>query len=491
MENKNRLGCRIQIRKIVEKFKNVSLVKKLFLINLSILMLLFAIYFVGFSKIFEGCIITRIRNHMEQQLSAITEGVTNSIDFISEEEIVENISEYLRKDTENVKCAVWLINSNGECKVIDSKKIRNIHSSIYEDEWQDIVNSSNGYFDVYFKHDIILQTITVDSQVKVDEEVKYDIYMHTSLYQISEVINNIRGILLLVICIVWAVLFGIGYSIYRKIIISLRELNTTAKTIAEGQFYNRVEVRGDDEIAQLAKTFNYMAIELDKIEEHRRDFISNISHDLRSPLTSIQGFITAILDGTISQKNQEKYLNIILNESSRMVTMTNEILELNRTEESREKLTKTIFDIHQVIEQSMDSLENRVKVKNITLEKKFTLSSGEVIGNVDDITRVIQNLLDNALKFVDENGFIEIRTAIRGKRLWVAIYNSGPPIPKEQQAKIWSKFYKGDTSRGIDKTGIGLGLVIVKEIIRQHGEVVGVHSEEGEPIIFYFSLAIP
>ena len=264
-----------------------------------------------------------------------------------------------------------------------------------------------------------------------------------------------------------------------------------SKTIASGHFDERIVVKGQDEIAELGLSLNHMAEELDKIEENRRSFIANVSHDLRSPLTSIQGFVTAILDGTISPEKQDRYLKIVLSETQRMIGMTNTILELNKMEESRHPLNKTTFNINNVIERNFASLEKRALEKGITLTKQFNAEQPYVVADLDGISRVVQNLLDNAMKFVGQDGFIEVRTALRGNRLWVAIYNSGPPIPKEQQSEIWNRFYKGDRSRGMDKRGVGLGLVIVKEIIKQHGEVVGVRSEDEEPVVFYFSLSIP
>ncbi|MFQ9698335.1 MAG: sensor histidine kinase, partial [Zhenhengia sp.] len=229
--------------------------------------------------------------------------------------------------------------------------------------------------------------------------------------------------------------------------------------------------------------------ELDKIEANRKSFIANVSHDMRSPLTSIQGFVTAILDGTIPPEKHEKYLRIVLNESQRMIKMTNDILELNKMEEGNLPLKKMEFDIHEMIRDLLDNFEQVTKEKevkvNVILDKKDQM----VFADPEKIARVVQNLLDNAFKFVNKQGTIEVETVAKQHKIWVYIRNSGPAIPEEEQKSIWERFYKADLSRGKDKKGMGIGLVSVKETMKQHNEELGIISKEGEMVTFYFTLS--
>ena len=269
----------------------------------------------------------------------------------------------------------------------------------------------------------------------------------------------------------------------------LKQMNQIAKKIANGDFEKRVSIDGEDEISQLGSSLNYMAGELDKIEANRKSFIANVSHDMRSPLTSIQGFVTAILDGTIPPEKHEKYLRIVLNESQRMIKMTNDILELNKMEEGNLPLKKMEFDIHEMIRDLLDNFEQVTKEKevkvNVILDKKDQM----VFADPEKIARVVQNLLDNAFKFVNKQGTIEVETVAKQHKIWVYIRNSGPAIPEEEQKSIWERFYKADLSRGKDKKGMGIGLVIVKETMKQHNEELGIISKEGEMVTFYFTLS--
>ncbi|ONI45380.1 hypothetical protein AN640_04660 [Candidatus Epulonipiscium fishelsonii] len=173
-------------------------------------------------------------------------------------------------------------------------------------------------------------------------------FIRTPLPQILEILNSIRNIGIILLIASFFPISIIIYIISKQITNPLKEMNYVAKKIANGEFDKRIEINSQDEIGQLANSLNYMASELDKIEENRKTFIANVSHDLRSPLTSIQGFIIAILDGTIPSEKQERYLNIVLNESQRMIKMTNDILELNKLEETN-NIKKILFDMHQLI----------------------------------------------------------------------------------------------------------------------------------------------
>ena len=317
------------------------------------------------------------------------------------------------------------------------------------------------------------------------------IFMCTSMPEIE---RSLQGMYKMGFCILTAVM-GIGmilvYASSKKITSPLLQMNEAAKVIAGGNFEQRVEISSEDEVGQLAESFNHMAESLDKYEKVRRDFIANVSHDLRSPLTSIQGFLGAILDGTIPEQKQEHYLNIVLEETKRLTKLTNDIVELSRAQTSTITLEKKRFDINDLIRESIERLEPRLKQKDIQINAMFAEKETFVYADRDKIARVIYNLVDNAIKFSGEGEQIEIETALKeNKKLLVSVKDYGKGISEEDVKYVFDRFYKVDSSRGKDKTGSGLGLSIVREFLLAHGENIAVKSEEGKGTTFLFCLKL-
>lgn len=317
------------------------------------------------------------------------------------------------------------------------------------------------------------------------------IFMCTSMPEIE---RSLQGMYKMGFCILSAVM-SIGiffvYIFSKKISRPLLQMNEAAKVIAGGNFEQRVEISSEDEIGQLAESFNHMAESLDKYEKVRRDFIANVSHDLRSPLTSIQGFLCAILDGTIPQEKEHHYLNIVLEETKRLTKLTNDIVELSRAQTSTITLEKKRFNINELIRESIERLEPRLQQKNININVIFAEKETFVCADEDKIARVIYNLVDNAIKFSNENQQIEIETALKeNKKLLVSVKDNGKGIDEEDVKYVFDRFYKVDSSRGKDKTGSGLGLSIVREFLLAHGENIAVKSEKGKGTTFLFSLKL-
>ncbi len=317
------------------------------------------------------------------------------------------------------------------------------------------------------------------------------IFMCTSMPEIE---RSLQGMYKMGFCILTAVM-GIGmilvYASSKKITSPLLQMNEAAKVIAGGNFEQRVEISSEDEVGQLAESFNHMAESLDKYEKVRRDFIANVSHDLRSPLTSIQGFLGAILDGTIPEQKQEHYLNIVLEETKRLTKLTNDIVELSRAQTSTITLEKKRFDINDLIRESIERLEPRLKQKDIQINAMFAEKETFVCADRDKIARVIYNLVDNAIKFSGEGEQIEIETALKeNKKLLVSVKDYGKGISEEDVKYVFDRFYKVESSRGKDKTGSGLGLSIVREFLLAHGENIAVKSEEGKGTTFLFCLKL-
>ena len=224
------------------------------------------------------------------------------------------------------------------------------------------------------------------------------------------------------------------------------------------------------------------------MEAYERKFIANISHDFRSPLTSIKGYVEAMMDGTIPVEFQEKYFNIVLFETDRLKKLTEELLTLNSFGSKRGMLDITTFDINAVIKNTAAAFEGRCRERKISIDLLFESWQEPVKADMGKIQQVLYNLMDNAIKFSNDNASIEIETTVRHEKVFVSVKDYGAGIPKESQKKIWERFYKTDTSRGKDKRGTGLGLAIVKEIIQAHNEHINVISTEGVGTEFSFSL---
>lgn len=270
----------------------------------------------------------------------------------------------------------------------------------------------------------------------------------------------------------------------------LRKLIRAVTRYHHGDYSRPVNINRNDEIGYMAATFNYMAGELQTLEDDQRKFVSNISHDFRSPLTSIKGYAQAMADGTIPVEMQEKYLNIIIFETERLEKLTQSLLELNKYGSRGYFLDMSSFDLNHCIKMTVRSFEQISKEKQISFRLILTGDTLMVDADLGRIQQVLQNLIDNAIKFSHNHSTIYIETTVRGDKVFVSVKDYGIGIPKDSIGKIWERFYKTDLSRGKDKKGTGLGLAIVKEIISAHKENINVISTEGVGTEFIFTLSL-
>ena len=268
----------------------------------------------------------------------------------------------------------------------------------------------------------------------------------------------------------------------------LNEITKGASEFANGNLSYQIPVDSENELGYLAQNLNYMADKLNRNGEYQRQFISNISHDFRSPLTSIKGYVEAMIDGTIPVEMQEKYLKIISYEAERLEKLTRGLLTLNELDIQKRMLNIQSFDINQIIKSTAASFEGTCTTRQILLE--LVLSGKELYARADieQIQQVLYNLLSNAIKFSPDRSTITIETTEKNDKIFVSVKDHGIGIPKSSINKIWERFYKIDRSRGKDQKGTGLGLAIVKEIISAHGQHINVISTEGVGTEFIFTL---
>ncbi len=289
--------------------------------------------------------------------------------------------------------------------------------------------------------------------------------------------------------------FVIVYVQAKKITAPIVKLNKAAQLIAAGNFSERVDVTSRDEIGQLASTFNFMASSIEKVENNRQRFISDISHELRTPMTSISGFVQGMLDGTIDDESRNDYLKIVLEESTRLTKLVNDMLEMTKLQSGSFKPHISAFDINELICSCLISLESRINERSLEAEVDFRPDRLMALGDKDQIKRVVLNLLDNAIKFSREGTTININTSIADGKAHVAISNKSDKIDDNDIRHLFDRFYKTDRSREKDRTGAGLGLSLVQNIIRLHRQTITVNSSydkesDTSTITFEFTLEV-
>ncbi len=300
----------------------------------------------------------------------------------------------------------------------------------------------------------------------------------------NEILNIVYITAIVIFLLSLIILLVFTVYVYRP----LRRITVGAQEYAAGHLDYKIELpRHHDEVSYLGDTLNYMASELENMEKYQRDFIANVSHDFRSPLTSIKGYLEAILDGTIPQELHEKYINRVISETERLRKLTEGLISLGSMEISA-MLKKTDFDINETIREVCASNENNCRKKNIVFDLTFEDEVEMVNADYAKIQQVLYNLIDNAIKFSNVGSTIYISTSLRQRKVFVSVKDTGIGIPKDSLRKIWDRFYKTDLSRGKDKTGTGLGLSIVKEILQAHNETIDVVSTEGAGTEFTFTL---
>lgn len=279
----------------------------------------------------------------------------------------------------------------------------------------------------------------------------------------------------------------LSFFINRILINPLYEISKTARKFANGEVDKRVNISSNDEIGELAKSINIMAESLEKVENNRREFISNVSHELRSPITSIKGFISGIMDGVIPKDKEGYYLERIYNEIQRLTRLINDLLDLSAIESGKLKFKLKKLDINEIIRICIINNEQRINDKNINLEVNFQSEKYFVNADEDKMMQVVTNLLDNAIKYCGDYGTIKISTYVKGQKIFTQIYNDGPQIQEKEINKIWDRFYKSDKSR-TNKISTGLGLPIVRMILVQQGEEIWVENDKTKGVRFIFTL---
>lgn len=399
---------------------------------------------------------------------------------------LEDVTSNLTAVATYLDADIWVIDKDGKI-LINS---RNDSSSETLENF-DVTTFGTSYYQIGTFFDTFTEEhLSVFSPITINYKVRGYVLIHkpvSNLTSFKDGFLNISYMTLAIIFLCAFVVLGLfTYTVY----VPIRKITRAARDYSEGNFDTQINIHGNDEIGYLAASLNYMATELSTLEEDQRKFIANVSHDFRSPLTSIKGYIEAIMDGTIPYEMQDKYLNIILFETERLNKLTQSMLELNKYGKKGIMLDISSFDINNTIKMVAQSFEGTCKEKKISFELILTGQTSFVSADMSKIQQVIYNLIDNAIKFSHPDSTITIETTEKNEKVFISVKDTGIGIPKDSIKKIWERFYKTDLSRGKDKRGTGLGLAIVKEIISAHNENINVISTEGVGTEFIFTLPL-
>lgn len=332
------------------------------------------------------------------------------------------------------------------------------------------------------------ESLSIIYPLSGDHDINGYLVIMTSLKELRISARHLTKSFRICFVLFFLILLFILLELYCLTLHPLRQLSLTIREYSQGHFKTKMKNLPLREYDSLTTAIHNLASSSKNAGAYQKDFVANVSHDFRSPLTNIRGYIGAMLDGMIPPETQEKYLKIILMETERLTKLTEQLLEMNRYENNGIILNYSTFDINEVIRNAASSFEKRCTEKKISIHLIFSAPSLYVDADRDKISQVIQNLIDNAVKFSSPDSSIEIQTTIQKDKIFITVSDHGIGIPEESLPHIWDRFYKTDVSRGKDKTGSGLGLAITKEIIDAHHEYIHATSILGSGTDFSFSL---
>lgn len=384
---------------------------------------------------------------------------------------------------------ICIINPSGRL-VLDTSQPLNVEDVVMIENFDPTMTGGSYYMVNNFFGNFDSDMLSVLAPITSSYMVKGYVVILCDMNDIQASCNSMLNIsyITLVILLLLSLIILIFFT--EIVYIPLRKITYATEQYAAGNMHYEFQVESEDEIGYLAACLNYMASQIASAEDDQKKFVANVSHDFRSPLTSIRGYLEAMIDGTIPPEMHEKYLGIVLNETERLTKLTNSLLTLNNLNTKGILLDRTDFNINKVIRNTAASFEGTCLKKTIAIELILTGDEMYVNADMGKIQQVLYNLIDNAIKFSHHDSVIKVETSVKKSKLFISVKDTGIGIPKDDLKLIWDRFYKSDLSRGRDKKGTGLGLSIVKEIINCHGEHINVISTEGVGSEFIFSLPL-
>lgn len=414
---------------------------------------------------------------------------TFATDLYNNEASLDTVKKQIDALDTYMSATIWIINPSGRM-VLDSSTPVNVDQEIFIENFDPTAGSGSYYSIGDYFGSFTEEQLSVSAPITSNYKVRGYVVIHYPMHLITESGNSLLNISYLLLIILFLLSLIILIFFTEIVYLPLRKITVATEQYASGNMHYELQLDSEDEMGYLAATLSYMASEIARSEDDQKKFVANVSHDFRSPLTSIRGYLDAMLDGTIPAEQHDKYLSIVLNETERLTKLTNSLLMLNNLNTKGMLLDKTDFDINKVIRSVAASFEGTCKKKMIAIE--LILTGDELYVNADKgkIEQVLYNLIDNAIKFSPHDSVIRLETNEKHNKIFISIKDNGIGIPKEDLKLIFDRFYKSDYSRGKDKKGTGLGLSITREIIHSHGEHINVISTEEVGSEFIFSLPL-
>lgn len=389
----------------------------------------------------------------------------------------------------NIEADIFVTDVSGTC-LAGAYESSGLTESFTVEPW--IMNSvlkngeyrGNGTLSGVYKENYMI----IGCAVERDGRVTGAVFATASLAALNSYRVEILRMFLWAAIAAFAIAFFAAWGFSFRMVQPLRKMAAAARSFGEGDFSVRVDESSQDEIGELAVAFNAMATSLADSECANRSFIANVSHELKTPMTTISGFIDGILDGTIPPDQEKKYLRIVSSETKRLSRLVRTMLDLSRIDNGELHLRMRRFDLTNTMLNALLSFEQRIEEKNLQILGLENAESLYVDGDPDMIHQVLYNLIENAVKFTPDGGYIALKMEKQPGKTYMAIRNSGPGIALDEVEMVFDRFYKTDRSRNKDKTGMGLGLYIVRTIIRQHGGEITASSIPGDYTEFSFFL---
>lgn len=481
MGDKNRVGCWIQIGDVDMK----SLFSKFLLIVSIVIFISFVTMFFSLKNMLENHFIDMKAEQLINHAKGIQESYSGNRLFgglttLEIENEIDNLEQYFQAE-------IWIVDQRGYVYVTSQdQNIDKIKAELNIDEVNEIFSGKivnrEGHYQSVSNETLITIAYPIEDS---SGQVIFALYIHVPVPEVLEANQGLFQVALTVFIIIFIFAIGIIFIFTRNMIGDIKSLNATVEAIAKGQFQERHKSNRKDEIGRLSSSMNHMAQSLEDADEFRRHFISDLSHDFRSPLTNIIGYSQGILDETISKEDHLKSIKIIRDESKRLLMLSDGILTLSDL--SKHQLKISMLNIEAMILQILDYESLKIEKKNLSIKIDFPDKHIPAKGDEVLIHRVLYNLIDNAIKFSKEASEITIHVENLENRVQTSIANE--TLENIDTKRIWDRFSKGDASRGQDIVSFGLGLSIVQDVLKLHHQEAHVSIKDGW-IIFDFQLEL-
>ena len=476
--------------------------KSVFSKYLTVFMLLIVFSFLILALIISSIANEYAINTKQEGITKTSKAVVSYFDRDFEGKSPDEFSEYLKSEKQDIDSVltaslfysdtcIFIVDNTGTPICTDLKNGKNTVSGILPRQYLDKLRAEGSILEISNLGGLLDQKHLVSAQSIVENNGACvgGVFVCAESESITDFVNvMMKAIVLSTVSLMLAILIAV-YFVTERTVVPLRNMLKAVKSFSRGKLDARVPVSGNDEFTELSAAFNQMAESLEHQENLRRTFLANVSHDLRTPMTTISGFVDGIKDGVIPPEKQDYYLDIISSETKRLSRLVSTLLDISRMQAGERKFEKVNFDICEMARQILISFEQRIEDKKLDVEFVCDKDNMLVSADKDAIYQILYNLCDNAIKFAYDGGKYRISIKqIQQRKISVSVYNEGVGIPSDDLPFVFERFYKSDKSRGLDKSGVGLGLYIARTIIEAHEESITVNSEYEKYCEFVFTL---